>query len=133
MARETKGTTTESQTPRLLTQKAAAAYVGVSTPTFAKWVMEGIFPGSAGRTKMWDRKAIDLAIDKMSGIKSTPEPVVDEWAIWEKQYEADKAERARLAAQTEDNSFAAWKTKNEAKKEREAKLLVQPKASPRTR
>jgi predicted DNA-binding transcriptional regulator AlpA len=72
--------------PRLLTQKAAAAYVGVSTPTFAKWVMEGIFPGPAERTKMWDRKAIDLALHKLSGIEATAEPVVDEWAIWEKQY-----------------------------------------------
>lgn len=75
---------------RLMTKKAAAAYLGVSTPTFAKWVMSGVLPPAVGSTKMWDRKALDLHIDKLSGL--TP------------------LEPAR------DDSFAAWKARNEAKK-----------------
>ena len=57
----------DNDPPRLLTKKAAAAYVGVSVPTFAKWVMAGIMPASVSITKMWDRKAIDSQLDKISG------------------------------------------------------------------
>jgi predicted DNA-binding transcriptional regulator AlpA len=56
--------------PRLLSKKDAAAYLGVSTPTFAKWVAEGLFPPSVSITKMWDKKAIDAQLDKLSGLEA---------------------------------------------------------------
>jgi predicted DNA-binding transcriptional regulator AlpA len=58
--------------PRLLTQKAAAAYVGVSAPTSAKWVAAGLLPPSVSITKMWDKKAIDAQLDKLSGLEVKP-------------------------------------------------------------
>lgn len=48
--------------PRLLTKKAAAAYVGVSVPTFAKWVLQGIMPVPFSVTRKWDRVAIDAVL-----------------------------------------------------------------------
>ena len=62
----------DSESPRLLTKKDAAAYVGVSVATFAKWVAAGLFPPSLSITKMWDRKAIDAQLDKMSGLEVKP-------------------------------------------------------------
>lgn len=60
----------DTESPRLITKKAAAAYVGVSVPTFAKWVAAGLFPPSVSITKMWDKKAIDAQLDKLSGLES---------------------------------------------------------------
>ena len=78
-------------TPRLLTMKAAAAYVGVSAPTFAKWVAAGLFPPSVSITKMWDRKAIDVYIDKLSGLESGEPKKEDSFAIWKRNRDAKKA------------------------------------------
>jgi predicted DNA-binding transcriptional regulator AlpA len=85
-------TPNDSESPRLLTNKAAAAYVGVSTATFAKWVAAGLFPPSVSITKMWDRKAIDSQLDKLSGLASEPTKQ-DSFAIWKEGYELRKRER----------------------------------------
>jgi predicted DNA-binding transcriptional regulator AlpA len=53
---------------RLMTGAEAAAYLGISTATFSKWVAKGIAPKPIPNTRRWDRKAIDLALDKTSGI-----------------------------------------------------------------
>lgn len=75
---------------RLLTKKAAAAYVGVSAPTFAKWVLAGIMPASVSITKMWDRKAIDSQLDKISGLER-PIEKEDSFAIWKRNRDAKKS------------------------------------------
>lgn len=78
--------------PRLLTQKQAAAYLGVTPPTFAKWVLAGIMPASLSITRKWDKKAIDARIDQISGLESNPK---------DDGYEARKREReARKATRT---------------------------------
>lgn len=67
---------------RLLNKGAAARYCGVSRPTFDKWVAAGLFPPSVSITKMWDRKAIDIALDKMSGLSpdlASGEDTYDRW------------------------------------------------------
>lgn len=79
--------------PRLLTKKAAAAYVGVSAPTFAKWVLAGIMPPAVSLTKMWDRKAIDIQLDKISGLEARP--VDDGYELRKRERDAKKAARAR--------------------------------------
>ena len=54
--------------PRLLRKKEAAAYCGVSTPTFDKWVAAGSLPAALPGIGRWDRNGIDAAINRLSGI-----------------------------------------------------------------
>lgn len=57
-------------TPRGLTREAAAEYLGLSLSGFDAWVAEGRIPGPIPGTRRWDRKAIDLALDRASGLQS---------------------------------------------------------------
>jgi hypothetical protein len=79
--------------PRLLSGIDAAAYLSVTPATFSKWVAAGTVPPPVPATRRWDRKAIDLALDKASGIVApsivpdTQEAAEDEW---ERKYAARK-------------------------------------------
>lgn len=53
-----------------MTAKAAAAYLGVSWTTFNNWVNMALLPAALPVMKRWDRKAIDAAIDRMSGLEA---------------------------------------------------------------
>lgn len=86
-------TAANDNVPRLLTKKAAAAYVGVSAPTFAKWVMGGIMPPPVSLTRMWDRKAIDTQLDKISGLETNS--VDDGYELRKRERDAKKATRTR--------------------------------------
>lgn len=77
--------------PRLLTQKQAAAYCGVSAPTFAKWVLNGAMPPALSGMKRWDRKAIDAHLDKVSGLDVRQEQE-DPFLAWEREYDAANAQ-----------------------------------------
>lgn len=78
--------------PRLMSGSEAAAYCGVTPATWSKWVADGAMPKAAiGRR--WDRKAIDLALDKASGIVA-PSVVPD----------------------GQEMTLAEWKVQNEARK-----------------
>jgi hypothetical protein len=50
----------------------ASAYCGVTPATGSKWVADGRAPKPLPGTRRWDRKAIDLALDKISGIPVAP-------------------------------------------------------------
>jgi hypothetical protein len=53
-----------------LSKKEAALYAGCGTlSAFNDWVRRGILPGPIPRTHKWDRKAIDWALDKASGLE----------------------------------------------------------------
>jgi transcriptional regulator with XRE-family HTH domain len=82
---------------RLMTGAEAAAYLGLTPASFSKWVADGRAPKPLPGTRRWDRKAIDLALDKLSGIPPAPiskEDQADEaWRQWERDYEARKAAR----------------------------------------
>jgi excisionase family DNA binding protein len=68
------------QLPRLLSRHQAANYYNVSTSTFSNWVRSGKLPSSLPGTKRWDIKAIDLALDAISGLLPRPEmSALDEW------------------------------------------------------
>jgi len=54
--------------PRLLTREQAAAYCGLSTHGFSEWVKTGRLPGPIAGTARWDLRAIDAALDSLSGI-----------------------------------------------------------------
>lgn len=78
--------------PRLLSGSDAAAYFGVTPATFTKWVSAGTAPPPIPNTRRWDRKALDLALDKASGIVA-PSIVPDTQEIedaWERKYAARK-------------------------------------------
>ena len=76
-------------TKRGLTKQEAAEYVGCnSLPAFDRWVQKGLIPRALPGTNRWDRKALDAALDRASGLvtESTPEQT---------PYQRWKAENAR--------------------------------------
>lgn len=80
---------------RLMTGKEAATLCRVTPTTFSKWVATGIMPKPLPGTRRWDRKAIDLALDKASGIEApsivpadNTQDIEDEW---ERKYETREA------------------------------------------
>jgi predicted DNA-binding transcriptional regulator AlpA len=83
--------------PRLMTGPEVAAYLGIASATFAKWVANGRAPKPLPSTRRWDRKAIDLALDKISGIPSAPVSKEDrgeeELQEWIREDEARQAAR----------------------------------------
>ena len=69
-------------TPRGMTKQEAAAYCGCDTKAaFDSWVQKGIVPGPIPGTQRWDRKAIDVWLDRASKIASNAASV-DPLAEW---------------------------------------------------
>ncbi len=65
-----------STLPRCLNRREAAAYCGCeSLPAFDGWVRRGIVPGAMRGTRRWDRKAIDAALDRLSGLERELPPI----------------------------------------------------------
>jgi hypothetical protein len=64
--------------PRLATEKEAAAAVGVELATFKGWVECGRLPKPLPDCGKYDLKAIDAAIDRMSGLGSAGN-ALDAW------------------------------------------------------
>jgi len=67
--------------PRLLTKEHAADYCGLSLQGFDAWVRAGRLPMSIPGTHRWDRKAIDLRLDDLSGIQpdDAADSPLDDW------------------------------------------------------
>jgi hypothetical protein len=77
---------------RLLSRLRAAAYCDLSPGTFSNWVAAGRLPPPLPGTRRWDRHAIDVALDKLSGTKAPSiAPSDDPFAEWELAYDARKA------------------------------------------
>ncbi|PGH52751.1 hypothetical protein CRT60_22660 [Azospirillum palustre] len=55
--------------PRLLTRAQAASYLGLTVNGFGVGVEDGTWPDpiTFGRTKLWDRRRLDEAVDTLSG------------------------------------------------------------------
>jgi hypothetical protein len=85
--------------PRLMMGAEAAAYLGLTPASFTKWVADGRAPKPLPGTRRWDRKAIDLALDKLSGIPPAPvsreEQEKEEGDKWLREYHARNAARER--------------------------------------
>ncbi len=69
---------------RLLTREEAAAYCRLSTQGFSQWVKKGRLPRPLPGTARWDLRAIDAALDSLSGIADRGEGgigslVLDQW------------------------------------------------------
>jgi predicted DNA-binding transcriptional regulator AlpA len=66
--------------PRLLNRRQAAAYCNLSPTTFSNWVRAGKLPAPLPGTTRWDLKAIDSALDAMSGLQQQQDlSALDEW------------------------------------------------------
>ena len=59
--------------PRMLPHELAAAYLDLSPMTFLKGVENGDWPQPIqdGNRKHWDRRALDAALDRRSGLTDT--------------------------------------------------------------
>lgn len=68
-----------SLAPRVLSRTEAAAYCGCSLGSFSDWIRRGIIPGPIPGTHRWDRKAIDAALDRASGLTASIGDPFDEW------------------------------------------------------
>lgn len=68
--------------PRGLTKEQAAAYCGCESPeAFADWVRRGLVPKAMAGTHRWDRKALDRALDRLSGLGNDSTVLsFEEWA-----------------------------------------------------
>jgi hypothetical protein len=58
---------------RLVSRERAARYRGLSKNSFSAWVRLGRLPCPSPGTARWDLKALDLAIDSLSGLKEVVE------------------------------------------------------------
>ncbi|MEY9427023.1 hypothetical protein ABH975_002338 [Bradyrhizobium ottawaense] len=69
---------------RGMTKEDAAIYCGcATTAALDVWIRKGIVPGAIPGTNRWDRKAIDLALDRVSNIvESAPAgSLLAEWKL----------------------------------------------------
>lgn len=68
--------------PRLVSRQQAADYCNLSPSSFSNWVRSGKLPHPLHGTTRWDLKAIDVALDKLSGLHTeaeTSSSPLDEW------------------------------------------------------
>jgi hypothetical protein len=68
-------------TPRLACRDVAAKYCGLSRSAFSDWVRIGRLPTPIIGTARWDLKAIDRALDSLSGIEQTESSALDDWRV----------------------------------------------------
>ncbi len=67
--------------PRVLNREQAAEYCGCdSLSSFDDWQRRGIVPRPIPGTTKWDRKAIDRALDRRSGLLESADSSFEEWA-----------------------------------------------------
>jgi hypothetical protein len=80
--------------PRGMKRAEAAAYCGISPATFSRWVGVGIMPRSIPGTRVWDRMALDRALDKVSAVSITASRNKDEVERW---FENEDSQNARAS------------------------------------
>lgn len=75
--------------PRLLTRQQAAARCGLTESGFSSWVVRKLVPGPLPGTRRWDARALDQALDRLSGLD--PERELTPYEKWK---QADAARQA---------------------------------------
>jgi predicted DNA-binding transcriptional regulator AlpA len=63
--------------PRLISRADAATYCGLTLSGFDDWVRSGRLPKALAGTRRWDRKAIDAALDRLSGLAANDDGMSD--------------------------------------------------------
>jgi hypothetical protein len=80
-----------------MSKEQAAAYAGCETlSAFNDWIRRGILPGPIPGTRKWDKKAIDAALDRLSGLQSTIEPQLTPYDRWKAAQNANANEGPQL-------------------------------------
>lgn len=69
---------------RLITEAKAAAYVGLDLSTFRHWVACRRLPKPLAGSDLFDIRAIDAAVDRLSGLHS-PANALDAWLASESE------------------------------------------------
>jgi hypothetical protein len=64
--------------PRLVAEKEAAESIGLPLATFRAWVETGRLPKPIPDCGLYDIKALDAALDRVSGL-GTPSDALDAW------------------------------------------------------
>lgn len=83
-----------AEAARLMTKAEVIAYCKVAAGTFDRWRREGIVPGPVPGTIRWDRRAIDAALDRLSGL-SAQSPMSEADELMERLTGGPKAVPAR--------------------------------------
>lgn len=66
--------------PRLVSRTEAASYCGLKPSRFSELVKHGMMPRAIPGTNKWDMRAIDLHLDKVSGIQQEkPQSALERW------------------------------------------------------
>jgi hypothetical protein len=67
-------------TPRGMSRRQAAQYIGCnSVSAFDAMRRRGLIPGPIPGTRLWDKKALDRALDMLSGIAPEGYSEADAW------------------------------------------------------
>lgn len=72
-------TRAEAAESRLLTIDEAAAYCHMKPSGYRKAVRRGVLPGPVPGLRLYDRKAIDLALDRRQGLEQTESSELEKW------------------------------------------------------
>lgn len=67
---EPKASLTAAVVPRCITLEQAAAYCSLSASAYKRWAKERLVPGFLPGTQRIDRKKLELALDRLSGISA---------------------------------------------------------------
>jgi predicted DNA-binding transcriptional regulator AlpA len=82
-------------TPRLLSRKEAALYVGLSPGAFDAEVAAGTFPTAfqlkRTRRLLWDIRALDATMDKAAGLSGAANDIDARDRVWEARRQKRKA------------------------------------------
>jgi hypothetical protein len=83
-----------------MSKEQAAAYAGCETlSAFNDWVRREIMPRPIPGTRKWDRKAIDAALDRLSGIQPKIESQISPYDAWKASQNESAAEGNQLVNQ----------------------------------
>lgn len=66
--------------PRLIGEKQAAEDIGIPLATFRSWIAAGRLPKPLPDCGLFDRKALDAAVDKISGLGGATN-ALDAWRV----------------------------------------------------
>ena len=81
---------TATVVPRLLTRQQAAERCGLTESGFSTWVGRKLVPGPLPGTRRWDVKALDQALDRLSGLD--PERELTPYEKWKQDNAAREAQ-----------------------------------------
>jgi hypothetical protein len=78
--------------PRGVSKELATAYVGCETlSSFNDWIRRGIMPPPIPGTTKWDLRALDAALDRLSGLQPTIAPQASPYDEWKAAQDARSA------------------------------------------